>query len=1244
MADEIRQQLTFDASNAISALDSLSTALKNTRQALIDFGKSVSGINRTAGSAVQSLNNLATAAANLRSSTQGGIVPSSAISGIQRGTGLVDQFGNSLSSSATAAQQASSAGQKAVKTTQQVGQSAGSATNNVQRLTITFGTLARIITTQLTVRAFASFIQGVRTATEDAIEFQKRLAEIGSIATNEFKDLDTAAETVRRISDAFNQPLGEVQEGLYQVISNQIQGAAEQIQVLESASNLAKVGVADLSDTVNLLTGTINAFQLDAGNANQIAGVFFETVRLGRTRIGELAQSFGSVAPLAKEAGLEFEELAGAFATITVNGVDTAKAATQLRGVINAFIKPTKEMAAVLREAGFSSGELAIETLGLGGALDLIQKATGGSTTEMAKLIPRVRGLAGALVLARNEGQKLEDNINELRATTDDLLRAKLDLRLETNAEQVESALNRVKNALTIDLGQAILESINTFGAANKAADVLVGTIKIFGPVLVTLGTAAGVAALALGAYTLAAKTASVANTALASTSAAASRGLQTVGLSASAASKLLSFVGPATIAALGFTIGFQLGNSIFDALEEAGDRRGEEAARKLGQKLLESDAARQLETDRKVAEERIRNIKNVTKEIQKFLAETKQTEQQREDVFIQTNDAILKDTERLFDGILDANKQLIKDLENERDAANDNLKDSLENSRDIRQNIEDSSFKNSLNFLNDRQKLFKLEARGAEIAANANRELSQARTAEQREVALGQLERAEGFFKEAESIAQSTGVLQDQVKVFRSRQSAASGTLRAEQAFQATQRQIKADAEATLKIEKERVRELNKQVEEAQAAIDAFQSAKGPAEQLEALKRARAEIADITPELAFGTTQFDFGQLASFTQFRKNLEDQIADSNIDSQLADLLGGTKLTELNNEFARASTEGTLKGIREAEKLANEAGIELNARLDLEFVGSEQLQNVIDQLLQQSQSAQTNIQTGVNRAVDQQARDVAGQQAIERASVDTNFLRGATEAVTNFLVPLEGGVTKFRNELSGIAQDSIAVANNLENISFGEGFAQVNSLRERLQELEANARTLDLTATSQLRSQISTLIEELSKANEVGLPKAQQDASQINTDLQTAANEGSNYASQLSQALPIAREIAGTLGSANATTARFGGLFANGGIVKYLAGGGFSPQGTDTIPAMLSPGEFVVNARSARKFYPQLQAINAAGVRPVYRQDGGAVTNNIGDINVTVSGGRDGDQTGRTIARRIRRELRRGTSSL
>lgn len=48
------------------------------------------------------------------------------------------------------------------------------------------------------------------------------------------------------------------------------------------------------------------------------------------------------------------------------------------------------------------------------------------------------------------------------------------------------------------------------------------------------------------------------------------------------------------------------------------------------------------------------------------------------------------------------------------------------------------------------------------------------------------------------------------------------------------------------------------------------------------------------------------------------------------------------------------------------------------------------------------------------------------------------------------------------------------------------------------------------------------------------------------------------------------------------------FAKGGKVGYFATGG--PSGTDTIPAWLTPGEFVMNADATRQYLPYLQSMN------------------------------------------------------
>jgi TP901 family phage tail tape measure protein len=60
-------------------------------------------------------------------------------------------------------------------------------------------------------------------------------------------------------------------------------------------------------------------------------------------------------------------------------------------------------------------------------------------------------------------------------------------------------------------------------------------------------------------------------------------------------------------------------------------------------------------------------------------------------------------------------------------------------------------------------------------------------------------------------------------------------------------------------------------------------------------------------------------------------------------------------------------------------------------------------------------------------------------------------------------------------------------------------------------------------------------------------------------------------------------------------------AKGGYIKpkYLAAGGFAQfaKGTDTVPAMLTPGEYVVNKASTKRFGPLLEAINSGSFKSV-----------------------------------------------
>jgi hypothetical protein len=72
-------------------------------------------------------------------------------------------------------------------------------------------------------------------------------------------------------------------------------------------------------------------------------------------------------------------------------------------------------------------------------------------------------------------------------------------------------------------------------------------------------------------------------------------------------------------------------------------------------------------------------------------------------------------------------------------------------------------------------------------------------------------------------------------------------------------------------------------------------------------------------------------------------------------------------------------------------------------------------------------------------------------------------------------------------------------------------------------------------------------------------------------------------------------------------------SSGGVIYASTGKlvNFAPKGTDTVPAMLTPGEFVVNARSTSQHLPLLKAINNSKGGDVKHLNNGGVVNYLQD---------------------------------
>lgn len=324
---------------------------------------------------------------------------------------------------------------------------------------LTWKGIVRLMVGSAIRRAMFAVASGIQEGVREAVKLQIKLAEIQTISQEAQQTTEEWRQGVLALSNAYGLDIKDQIEGTYQTLSNQIAKGAETIAFMADANDLATASVSSTSDAVNLLSSAINAYGADVTDAEEISAKLFKTVELGRVRVSQIANSFGDVAVLAHQAGLSMDELLAALALMTRQGIKPSKAMTQLRGIILKILKPTKAMTKAVSDWGYTSASSVVKAEGFLSFLERIDKITKGNAEEIAKFVPRIRGMSGQMVLS---GKGLQNYAKDLDAVSNSMksYSSALNIVYNNSGKQSEVAANRVKNFFK-SMGNTIVEGIN---------------------------------------------------------------------------------------------------------------------------------------------------------------------------------------------------------------------------------------------------------------------------------------------------------------------------------------------------------------------------------------------------------------------------------------------------------------------------------------------------------------------------------------------------------------------------------------------------------------------------------------------------------------------------------------------------------------------------------------------------------------------------------------------------------------
>lgn len=234
-------------------------------------------------------------------------------------------------------------------------------------------------------------------------QFSKAMTEVSTISKEVTENMADYKKQVAGLTAEIPIGATEAAKALYQIVSAGQEGA-NAMKVLEVSAKAAVGGVTETATAADTITTLLNAYHLSASEAESVSDKLFTTVRLGKTTMTELGASIAQAAPTAAAYGVSMNELLGAVATLTKQGVPTAIAMTQINAAIT--------------EAVNVLGDSAFEGRTFAEALGEIRDSADGSMTALKGSITNIRALKGALGLTGDAASTAKSDLEAMANAT----------------------------------------------------------------------------------------------------------------------------------------------------------------------------------------------------------------------------------------------------------------------------------------------------------------------------------------------------------------------------------------------------------------------------------------------------------------------------------------------------------------------------------------------------------------------------------------------------------------------------------------------------------------------------------------------------------------------------------------------------------------------------------------------------------------------------------------------------------
>ncbi|WP_195972965.1 phage tail tape measure protein [Clostridium thermobutyricum] len=323
------------------------------------------------------------------------------------------------------------------------------------------------------------------------MDFETSMHKVYTIADKSAVPVDKMRQAILNLSNQTGISATEIANNVYDAISAG-QKTGDAVNFVRESTELATAGFATAGQTLDVLTSIYNAYGQTAKDVTKDSDILIATQNIGKTTVGQLSQNIGLLIPVAKESGVQLNQVGAGLALMTKQGIQTSEAITNYKAMLSELNSTGSKSDKILRKiTGESFEELIKKGKTVGDILNILNEYAKKNNMKLGDMFGNIRSVTGALALAGNGGKDFNDILKQMNNSTGSTKKA-FDEMSNTTQYNFKKAINQAKNALIgfgdvmapfISLASQFISKIanafNSMSAAQKKFAVGVGGVVL---------------------------------------------------------------------------------------------------------------------------------------------------------------------------------------------------------------------------------------------------------------------------------------------------------------------------------------------------------------------------------------------------------------------------------------------------------------------------------------------------------------------------------------------------------------------------------------------------------------------------------------------------------------------------------------------------------------------------------------------------------------------------------------------